>query len=320
MPCTNGFEAEENLRNTSLNCLFELAQKDERVVFIGSDLGPGVMDDMKKELPDRFFMEGVSEQHIVGMAAGLAMEGFIPFVNTIATFLTRRCFEQVALDVCLHDLPVRLIANGGGVVYAPLGPTHLATEDLAILRALPNMTIIAPCDANEMTRAMDETLVWPGPIYVRIAKGGDEIISCEKNKFSIGKAIVMRDPGKVLFVTTGIITQRALHAAARLSELGISAGVLHVHTVKPFDIETLIDSITDVELIVTAEEHILTGGLGSAVLEAINDRVLAEQPRITRMGLSDRFSEIYGSQEDILEANGLGITALVERAQRFLIN
>ena len=132
---------------------------------------------MKEEMPGRAFMEGVSEQHVVGMAAGLAMEGFIPFVHTIATFITRRCFEQVAVDLCLHNLPVRLIGNGGGLVYAPLGPTHLAIEDIAIMRALPNMTVVAVCDADEMKRFMDQTLDWPGPIYIRLAKGYDPIVS-----------------------------------------------------------------------------------------------------------------------------------------------
>ena len=144
------------MRKTALDCVFELAKKDDRVVFIGSDLSVGVLDEMRRVLPKRFFMEGVSEQHIIGMAAGLALEGFIPYVNTIATFLTRRCYEQIALDLCLQNLPVRLIANGGGAVYAPLGPTHLAVEDLAILRALPNMTVVAPCDAAEMVRLRSE--------------------------------------------------------------------------------------------------------------------------------------------------------------------
>ena len=119
------------MRKTSLDCVYELAKSDERVVFVGSDLGPGVLDEFKNEFPDRFFMEGIAEQHAVGMAAGLAMEGFVPYVNTIATFLTRRCFEQNVLDLGLHNTNVRLIANGGGVVYAPLGPTHLAIEDIA---------------------------------------------------------------------------------------------------------------------------------------------------------------------------------------------
>src|SRR5215472_5083225 len=120
------------MRNTCLNQVHALAKRDERVVFIGSDLSPGLLADMKREMPDRWYMEGITEQNVVGMAAGFAMEGFIPYVNTIATFITRRCYEQVAVDLCLHDLPVRLIGNGGGLVYAPLGPTHLAIEDLGI--------------------------------------------------------------------------------------------------------------------------------------------------------------------------------------------
>ena len=203
------------MRKTSLNCVYELAQQDERVLFVGSDLGSGVLDEMKQKFPERYFMEGISEQHIIGMAAGLAMEGFIPYVNTIATFLTRRCYEQVFIDICLHNLPVRLIGNGGGVVYAPLGPTHLATEDIAIMRSIPNMTVVAPCDAEEMKRLMNETLDWPHPIYIRLAKGGDSVISREEHGFSIGKGIMMRKPGEVLFVTTGIMTQRALLASLR---------------------------------------------------------------------------------------------------------
>src|SRR2546425_5843786 len=143
--------------------VYELAKKDERIVFIGSDLGIGTLDNFRKEMPNRFFMEGVSEANIVGMAAGLALEGRIVYVNTIATFITRRCFEQVVLDLGLHNANVRLIGSGGGVVYAPLGPTHLAIDDIAIMRAIPNMTIVAPCDANEMGRLMPLTLDSHGP-------------------------------------------------------------------------------------------------------------------------------------------------------------
>ena len=149
------------MRKTCLNMVYELAKRDERVVFIGSDLSPGLLAEMKQEMPERYYMEGITEANVIGMAAGLAMEGYIPYVNTIATFITRRCYEQVAVDLCLHDLPVRLIGNGGGLVYAPLGPTHLAIEDIAIMRALPNMTVIAVCDAEEMMRCMECTLDWP---------------------------------------------------------------------------------------------------------------------------------------------------------------
>ena len=165
------------MRNTCLKEIYKLAQDNSNILFIGSDLGAGTLSDMKNDLPEQFIMEGISEQHIIGMSSGLAMEGFIPYVNSIAPFLTRRCYEQVLVDVCLHDLPVRLIGNGGGVVYAPLGPTHLAIEDIAILRAIPNMTIIAPCDADEMLRLMPKTVDYQHPIYIRLAKGGDKVVS-----------------------------------------------------------------------------------------------------------------------------------------------
>src|SRR5919112_1703145 len=180
------------MRNTCLNKVHALAKRDERVVFIGSDLSPNLLGEMKKEFPQRYYMEGIAEANIIGMAAGMAMDGFVPYVNTIATFITRRCYEQVAVDLCLHDLPVRLIGNGGGLVYAPLGPTHLAIEDIAIMRALPNMTVTAVCDAKEMVRLMHATLDWPHPIYIRLAKGGDPIVSREEHGFAIGKGIPMR--------------------------------------------------------------------------------------------------------------------------------
>src|SRR5579862_8677235 len=180
------------MRATCVNMVYELAKRDDRVVFIGSDLSPGLLAGMKRDYPDRWYMEGVSEANVIGMAAGMALDGFLPYVNTIATFITRRCYEQVAVDLCLHDLPVRLIGNGGGLVYAPLGPTHIAIEDIAIMRALPNMTVVAVCDAAEMTSFMNCSLDWPGPIYIRLAKGGDAVVSRKENGFAIGKAIEMR--------------------------------------------------------------------------------------------------------------------------------
>src|ERR1700683_4001663 len=175
------------MRATCQNMVYDLAKRDKRVIFIGSNLSPGLLADMKKEMPERWYMEGITEANVIGMAAGLAMEGYVPYVNTIATFITRRCYEQVAIDLCLHNLPVRLIGNGGGLVYAPLGPTHLAVEDLAIMRALPNMTVVAVWDAEEMKSLMRCSLDWPGPIYIRLAKGGDPVISRAENAFAIGR-------------------------------------------------------------------------------------------------------------------------------------
>jgi transketolase len=238
------------------------------------------------------------------MAAGLALEGFIPFVNTIATFLTRRCFEQVAVDLCLHNLPVRLIANGGGLVYAPLGPTHLAIEDMAILRALPNMTVVAPSDAPEMRRTVVATIDVPGPVYIRLGKGGDPVIARDGEVFAIGKAIEKRACGRIGMVSTGVMTERCLRAADLLTAQGITAGVLHCHTVKPLDVEAVRSFAGSIALLATVEEHVATGGLGSAVADALLSGG-ARIPRLVRLSLPDEFPHHYGSQDDLLEVAGL---------------
>lgn len=305
------------MRRTCLNMVHELAKCDERVVFVGSDLGAGLLDNMKREMPDRWYMEGVAEQNAIGMAAGMAMEGFVPFVNTIATFITRRCYEQVALDVCLHNLPVRLIGNGGGLVYAPLGPTHLAIEDIAIMRALPNMTVVCATDAEEMKRLMAETLDYPGPIYIRLGKGGDPIVSRDTDGFSIGKSILLRQPGEVLIVATGVMVNRSLAAADLLAKKGIEAGVLNMHTVKPLDHARLSELAKKARLVVTVEEHTTVGGLGSAVLESLSDGLGGQMPPVKRLGIPDTFTRDYGSQDSLLESFGLQPDAINEAVAQF---
>ncbi|MBB55358.1 MAG: transketolase [Magnetovibrio sp.] len=309
------------MRNACLSMVYTLAKADPRVVFVGSDLGPSVLSEMKREFPNRFFMEGVSEQHIVGFAAGLAIEGFIPYVNTIATFITRRCFEQVALDLCLHNLPVRLIGNGGGLVYAPLGPTHLAIEDMAIMRALPNMTIVSPSDADEMSRFMERSIDIAGPVYIRLGKGGDPIVSREDTGFEVGKSISLRSGCDILMVSTGVMTSRALVAAEILDRRGISCGVLHMHTVKPLDHRGLSEHAIAAGLVVTIEEHTLPGGFGSAVLESLSDNLGQQMPPVERLGIPDTFAAHYGSQDAILESYNLQPEAIAEAvAEAFTTN
>lgn len=306
------------MRKVSLDSVHQLAKADPRVIFIGSDLSPGVLNPMKNEMPERFFMEGISEQHVIGMAAGLAMEGFIPYINTIATFLTRRCYEQVALDLCLQDLPVRLIASGGGAVYAPLGPTHLAVEDLAIMRALPNMSVLAPCDAEEMRRLMAASIDWPHPMYIRLAKGGDAVVSRPEPGFQIGKAILMQEPGAGLFITTGVMTQLALKAIGNLSAEGIVCGLLHMHTVKPLDHAALSHWLPKVDAVVTVEEHTRIGGLGSAVLEFCSDEMPAQAVKVARIGIPDHFADQYGTQDTLLAHWGLTVDALCQSMRKKL--
>lgn len=302
------------MRKTCLDCVYELAKQDERIVFIGSDIGANTLDEFKNEMPDRFFMEGISEAHVVGMAAGMALEGKIVYINTIATFLTRRCYEQVVLDCCLHKTRVRLIGSGGGLVYAPLGPTHLATEDLAILRPLPGMTILAPADAEEMRRMMPHTVDRPGPIYIRLGRGGDPIVTDPAQPFEIGKMYLLQDGRDLLFISTGTTAKLALDAVELLRARRLEAAVLHVPTLKPLDLPGLQAILARFPVVLTLEEHSRIGGLGSAVAEVLAESSFGSPRRFSRLGLPDAFCENYGSQASLMAKQGLSAERIAEQA------
>ena len=306
------------MRKTCLDQIYELARRDPRIFFVGSDLGFGTLKQFKSEMPDRFLMEGISEANLVGISAGLALEGKIVYANTIATFLSRRCFEQIVLDLGLHHANVRLIANGGGLVYAPLGPTHLAIDDIAILRAVPNMTIIAPCDAEEMKRLMPLTVDHQGPMYIRLAKGSDPIVSSDAKKFRIGKAIPMREGKDILLVTTGVTLQLALKSAEILKEEGIDAAIVHMPTIKPLDTEALLNYANQVAAVLTVEEHSIIGGLGSAVAEVIAEANFPSVKRFKRIGIPDVFADRYGSQADLMAYYGIDVPHICAQAKQLL--
>lgn len=305
------------MRRTCIASLADLARQDPRVVFIGSDTSRQNLGEFIRQFPNRFFMEGVYEANLIGMAAGLALSGKIPYLNTIATFLSRRCYEQVVIDLGLHNLPVRLLASGGGTVYAPLGPTHLATEDLALMRAVPNMAVVAPCDAEEMARLMPLTLAWPGPMYIRIAKGGDPIVSRPDLPFQIGAGIVMEEGQDVLLVSTGITAQVILKVHKDLAAVGVSAAVLHLPTLKPLDRELLLQQARGKRGVFTMEEHCLVGGLGSAVAEVLLEAGWRGKV-FQRFGLPDAFVEDLGSQSEIMRRYGLSAELVCEKIQKML--
>lgn len=289
------------MRRTCLNEVYNLAKIDKRIFFIGSDLGFETLKQFRDEMPDRFLMEGINEGHVIGMASGLALENKIVYVNTIATFLTRRCFEQIVLDMCMHNVNVRLIGNGGGLVYAPLGSTHLAFEDIAILRAIPNMTIVAPADANEMRRLMPLTVDYKGPLYIRLAKGYDPIVTNDNMLFDIGRGFEMRSGRDALILTTGVTLKYAQQASLKLSEYGIETSIIHLPTIKPLDTEMILDRLSEVKAVVTVEEHTIVGGLGSAVAELIAESNYNHLVKFKRIGIPDVFPDQYGSQDSLME-------------------
>jgi transketolase len=306
------------MRETCLKEVYRLAKDDQRINFIGSDLGVGTLKEFKDEMPERFFIEGIAEAHVVGMASGMALEGRIVYVNTISTFLTRRCYEQVVVDACLHKLNVRLIGNGGGVVYAPLGPTHLAIEDLSIFRAIPNMAIIAPADADEMRRLMPQTVDWPGPVYIRLGKGYDPIVTDDSVPCVMGKGLPFRAGSDVLLVTTGITLKLARQAAETLAAEGISAAILHLPTVKPLDADTFFEMARQVSAIVTIEENTIIGGLGGAIAELVAEANFDPAKRFKRIGLPDVFPDRYGSQANLMDHYGITAAEVVATSHALL--
>jgi len=306
------------MRKRGLDEIYALARKNKDVIFIGSDLGYQTLDEFKNELPNQFFMEGISEQNLIGMASGLAQEGKIVYVNTIATFLTRRCFDQLAIDTCAGNHNVRLYANGGGVVYAPLGPTHLAVDDIGLMRTLPNMTIIHPSDAEEMSRAIKASESWQGPIYFRLCRGGETVTSHENIPFEIGKAIELKKPKELVIISNGTMVFRALEVAKKLKAEGITAGVLNVHTVKPLDQKKIKEYILTIPNILTVEEHNVSGGLGSAVAEMIADQLGDSKPAFKRMGFPDCYPDKYGQQDKMIQHYGLNINSIYDEALKLM--
>jgi transketolase len=295
-----------------------LAKENPNVVYVGSDIGIGTLKEFQEEMPDRYFVEGIAEGYVVGMAAGLAMSGKMPYVNTIATFLTRRCYDQIAIDVCMGNHNVRLYANGGGLVYAPLGPTHLATDDIALMRALPNMTVIVPADADEMERAVLASGQHQGPIYFRVARGGDPLVSQSEHRFQIGKAIVLQEPKELLLIASGIMVHRAIEVADQLKSEGIQAGVINMHTIKPLDIETLSRYLFTTPNVITLEEHSIIGGLGSAVAQLIAEGPRHPQGLFRMIGIPDCFPDKYGRQGDLIEYLGLEVKDILEVSRKML--
>lgn len=304
------------MRKAAMNAIADLVATDERVIFVGSDLGVGTLAEVREAFPDRVMMEGIAEQHMVGFAAGLALEGYIPYVHTIGTFLTRRALEQVIVDVALHDLPVRLIATGGGMVYAPLGPTHQSVEDFALMRAIPNMKVLAPADPLEMRNTLIELATLPGPAYVRVAKGGEADVTAPLPPAAIGRARTVFEGSEVALLTTGSLLPECMDAVEELRTLGHPVGLVHFPTIVPLDHDAVLNLIRQYRVLITVEEHLPTGGLGTAVAEVIASEVGGSL--LVRLSLPARYGERYGSQRDHWEQEGLTGPAIARTALQYV--
>ena len=292
------------MRDNFVRELSELARKDSRIFLITADLGFCVLDTFAEEFPRQYLNVGIAEQNMIGLATGMAMDGRVVFCYSIGNFSTLRCLEQIRNDACYHEANVKIVAVGGGFSYGALGISHHATEDLAIMRALPNITVAAPGDqweAREATKALAAT---PGTCYLRLDKSAAPATARAKEVFHIGKARTVREGTDITLISTGGILGAALEAADSLVEQGIACRVLSMHTIKPFDGDAVVRACRETGGIVTVEEHTIHGGLGSLVAETCLDAGVKPNA-FRRIGLRAGFSSIVGAQEYLRREYGM---------------
>lgn len=295
--------------------LLALMPEHERVLCLDTDSGLFAGADFSSAW-DRYLDIGIAEHNLMGIAAGLAACGWMPFVNTMAVFASARALEAVKIDVACNDLPVRVMATHGGLSAGHLGPTHHALEDLAVMRALPNMTVVVPADASAAEALVSAALLHPGPLYVRLGRKPTPALPVPAPPPPIGAIQRLRAGGDVVIAACGphpVVA--ALGAADALAGDGVSAGVLNVQTLKPLDVQTLLDAAAGAALVVTVEEHYRSGGLGSLVAETLSE---ATPKRVLRLGMPDRFAAVAGDHDFLLGHYGISAEAIVSRVREIL--
>lgn len=306
----------ENMKSPRVaygEALVELGKKNEKVVVLDADLAHATQTAMFAErFKDRFFNVGIAEQNLMGVAAGLALSGFIPFASTFAIFGAGRAFEQIRNTICYpNSLNVKIAVTHAGVTVGEDGGSHQAVEDISLMRSLPNMTVLVPCDAVETKKAVYAASKIDGPVYIRIARPMAPIITNEDYNFEPGRANVIKEGSDVTIFATGLMVAKALEAAAELENQAISASVVNIHTIKPLDAETILREAGKTKKVITVEEHSIIGGLGSAVAEVLIENMPVKMMRI---GINDMFGQ-SGTPDELLEHYGLTSEHIVKVAK-----
>lgn len=295
--------------------LVAAAQQNERVVGLCADLVESTrMLEFKKQFPDRYIEMGVQEQNMAGVAAGLAQEGFIPFIASYATFSPGRNWDQVRVSICYNTANVKIIGAHAGISVGPDGATHQALEDIAITRVLPNLTVIAPCDALETHRATIAAATMNGPVYIRFTREATPILTTPQTSFEIGKVYIVREGTDIALMTTGTQLYDALLAAEMLAHENISSVVIHCPTIKPLDTTTILQNTQTVRGVVTVEEHQINGGFGSAIAELFSEH---NPKKVIRIGMKDSFGE-SGKPKELLIKYGITIKEILDAARAIM--
>lgn len=298
------------MRGAFIRALLDLAERDERIHLVVGDLGFGVVEPFAQRFPKRYLNVGVAEQNMTGVATGLALCGKIVFTYSIGNFPSLRCIEHIRNDVCYHNADVKIVSVGGGLGYGALGITHHNTEDMAILRALPRMTVVCPGDPLEVELAARAVASQPGPCYLRLGRSGERRIHDGNIDFRLGKAVTVRQGDDITLIATGAVLDAAVQAADRLSRDGVRARVISMHTIKPLDSEAVLAAARETRAIVTVEEHSIIGGLGGAVAETLAE---AGDSAVVfrRLGLPSTFASPVGSHEYLKASYSLSVDGLL---------
>ena len=302
------------MRDTFVKTLLEIAKKDKNVYIITGDLGFGVLKPFWDELPDQIINAGIAEQNMTSIAAGLALQGKIVYTYSIGNFPTLRCIEQIRNDCAYHDANVKVVCVGGGFVYGSLGMSHHATEDIAMMRALPDVTVVAPGDLVEAACATKAIYETPGTCYLRLGRGGEKQIHEKIDNFEIGKAIKIKDGKKVAVFSTGAIFDEVDEACKTLDAEGITPAAFTFPTVKPIDKDTILECAKNFDTIITVEEHNLSGGFGSAVAEVLAEDT-SVKAKLVRIGLDDRYSCVVGSQKYLRKQYSIDAETIINKVK-----
>lgn len=306
------------MRNAFADEMTRMCSANQKPILLSGDIGNKLFDKLKAAAPDQFLNCGVAEANMIGVAAGLAMSGFRPFAYTIVPFITTRVLEQIRVDLCYHNVPATVVGVGGGLSYASLGPTHHALEDIALLRVLPNMSVLCPGDALEVRACLKAAMLHDGPLYIRLGKRGEPIVHASEPKLTVGGSLELK-PGKdCTILAVGNLLPEAMKAAETLAEQKIDVGVVSLVSVKPLDGERLTQSFARSKLVVSLEEHSVAGGAGSAILEWISDHDHSAMVKFMRIATPDSFYTQSGKQSYARQQLGLDAPAVAEKIARRL--
>lgn len=305
------------MRNHLIAELERLAKDNENIYLVAGDLGYGVLDGFAQKYSERFINAGVSEQNMTAMAAGLALEGNIVYTYSIGNFPGMRCLEQIRNDVCYHNANVKIISVGAGFSYGQLGMSHHTTEDIAIMRALPNLHVFSPADPLEAIEVARRTIEIDGPCYIRLGKGHEPELHPQILRFDIDKALELAVGDKVAIAVTGSIASEAKKAVSWMKENGVSIGLYNFITIKPLDKVSVADMAKNYEAIITLEEHNVVGGLGGAICEIVAG-LRGRCANVIRMGIPDQYVSMVGSQDYLRDCCGLTASYIVKKIKDVL--